>query len=139
MLANLSTLGIRFDIGKIDAATYGYEAWKIFWRVVDIENLPGCLLFEGDTMATLNGSENVFCIAVQSMYYPALQQIRAALEKDAAFNSVLASPPFVEDAEVVREPLVDSGRVDAFGRLVGGAWAQSALETVRKRANSPAH
>lgn len=134
MLAFMPTLGIRFDIGKLASAAYGIASWKILWQVVDPQNLPGTLLFEGDTNDTLSGRENVFCIAVQSMDRSVIQSIRKALDQHEEFQRVAAWPPFVEDLAVVNEPLPDAGRIDAFGELVGTAYnSRPALEAVKKR------
>ena len=46
MLANLPTIGVRFDINKIDSGSYGVECWKIFWRNISPSQISGALLFD---------------------------------------------------------------------------------------------
>ncbi|MDD5542334.1 MAG: hypothetical protein PHX83_04100 [Acidobacteriia bacterium] len=134
MLAFMPTLGIRFDIGKVNSAAYGIACWRIFWEAIDPRNLPATLLFEGDTKGTLNGQENVFCIALQSMDRSAVESVRTALEHHDGFQKVAAWPPFGEDMAVVNEPLPDAGRIDAFGELVGTATnSRPALEAAKKQ------
>jgi hypothetical protein len=122
MIPNMPAQGIRFDIGKIESGAYGIECWKVFWRAVSIERLSGTLLFEGDTTATLNGRENVYCIAVQSINTTIFDEIRVALEQSTEFKRIAASPRFVESNYVVGEPLFDAGQVDSAGNLVGKAF-----------------
>lgn len=132
MIPNMPTLGIRFDIGKIESADYGTECWKAFWRAVDIQKLAGSVLFEGDTLATLHGRENVYCIAVQSGDRTSLDHVRAALEQDTGFQKLAAAPKLVEDSGVIGEPLPEAGRVDGTGNLVGGFNSRSALAVVQR-------
>ena len=132
MIPNMPALGIRFDIDKVESGSYGIECWKMFWRAVDVQRLVGALLFEGDTAATLNGRENVYCIAVQSFNRAVLSEIQAALEQSAEFQKVAASPKFIEDHRVAVEPLPQAGQVDSAGNLVGQAFnSRIALGAVR--------
>lgn len=129
----IPALGIRFDIDKAGSGYYGYECWKVLWRAVDVEILSAASLFEGDTDATLRGRERVYCIAVQSIDSSIFDQIRTALEQSTEFQNIAASPKFVEHDQVVREPLLDAGRVDSGGNLVGEAsTSRAALGAVRK-------
>lgn len=90
-------------------------------------------LYEGDTAATLNGQENVFCIAIQSQDSGTIAKIKSALSQSEAFKRVCAGPMFVEGASCETEPLVDVGRIDAGGNIVGDARSgRSALEAVKK-------
>lgn len=131
VIPGFPALGVRFDIGRIDSGAYGFECWKVFWGAVDPAALSGALLYEGDTAATLQGQENVFLIAVQMGDLGALQQARANLEESWDFFGIAASPKFVDENELAGEPLVQSGRIEAGGELVGESWAKSALDAVR--------
>lgn len=132
MIPNLPALGIRFDIGKVKSGDYGTECWKVFWSAVDIQKLGGAQLFEGDTYATLTGSENVYCIAVQSISNAVFGEIRAAIEQSTEFRNVAALPKFVEGDSVLGEPLPDAGQVDSAVNLVGNAYnSRAALDAVR--------
>jgi hypothetical protein len=130
MIPAFPALGIRFDIGKIESANYGFECWKVLWKAVDLQSVRGVMFSEGDTMATLNGNENVFCIGAQVLDSVTLPAIRAALESSLEFRKVSASPAFVEGPGVLREPLVDTGRVDLLGEFIGSGGARAALAAV---------
>ena len=81
MIPYLPTLGVRFDIDKIDSIAYGFACWRVFWRAIDPEGMAGVQLYEGDTAATLAGEERVYCIGIQSAGRSTLVAIRAALER----------------------------------------------------------
>jgi len=128
----IPAVGIRFDIGKITSGAYGIECWRTLWRAVEIQTLGGCLLFEGDTAATLRGTEKVYCIAIQSPDLKTLQRVVSVLKASGEFQRVAASPPFTMAAAVTREPLSEAGRIDAAGDLVGGVNSRTALVHVHK-------
>lgn len=133
MIPNMPTLGIRFDIGKIRSGYYGADCWRVFWRVVDPQVIREAVLFEGDTTATLNRSENAFCIAIQSMDGSILKTVKDSLSASEEFKRVCASQMFVEGVSVTAEPLVEAGRIDYDGNLVGDAGAsRSALGAIRR-------
>ena len=140
MLSGMPTLGIRFDIEKAGGGYYGMTCWEVFWRVVDVKKLAGALLCEGDTNATLQDKENVYCLAIQSTNANILREIRAALESSPEFNKVASSPRFIENEQVWREPLPDRGRVDASGSLVGREYtpyaALNAVQEEQRQAQS---
>jgi len=133
MIPNMPTIGVRFDIAKTGGGYYGFACWKIFWQAINPEEIGVASLYEGDTNATLNGQERVFCIAVQSLDGAAIGKIKAALTQSEAFKGVCASSMFVEGFSCAAEPLPDAGRIDAKGNLVGDAGAsRSALDAVKK-------
>jgi len=133
MITDRPTLGIRFDIGKVNAGFYGQACWKIIWAAVDPEMLERSDLFEGDTDATLQGRENVFCIAIQNAEPALLAAAREALAVSKELILVAATPMFVEGNAVVREPLPRAGKIDGNGILTGDALAaRSALGAIRK-------
>lgn len=123
MLPGLPSLGIRFDIDKADALPggYGSACWLIFWRHVDLEFVTGASLYHGDTGGTVGGREYCFCIALQGVDRQTKDRIRAALSTSEDYSRVTAVPSFVEDSQVVGEPLVACGRIDARGRFDGPA------------------
>jgi len=133
MITNMPTIGARFDIEKAGGGYYGFTCWKIVWQAINPEDIGVASLYEGDTAATLNDREKVFCIAVQSLDSGAIAKIKSALSQSEAFKRVCASPMFVEGSSCAAEPLPDAGRIDAEGNLVGDAGAsRSALGAVRK-------
>jgi len=129
----MPTIGVRFDIDKAGGGYYGFACWKIFWQAITPEEIGVASLYEGDTAATLNGQERVFCIAVQSLDSGAIGKVKAALNRNEAFKEVDATPMFVEGSSCAAEPLPDAGTIDAEGNLVGDAGAsRSALGAVKK-------
>ena len=132
MIPGFPALGLRFDIGKVGegGGAYGFEAWKVFWHAVDPTRLGTALLYEGDTAATLSGTENVFCIAVQADE-GVLREVRTTLERSDEFRRAAASPAFVEGGELISEPLPGAGKVDTAGNLFDASWGESALKAVR--------
>jgi hypothetical protein len=140
-----SSLGIRFDIDKIESKSsglygYGVESWKVFWQVIDSQKLKGATLLEGDTSATLSGRENVYCIAVQASS-DTLDEIKTTLEQSGEFQQVAASTKFIEGGGLAGESLMDAGQVDLTGNYVGeeNIPPYTAFEIVqRKKQSSPA-
>lgn len=96
MLSNIPTIGARFDIDKMASGSYGEEAWKIFWRAISPEDLPGALLWEGDTAASCNDQENVYCIAIQCMDAEVVKCVRSALLQSTEFKKACSDPMFVD-------------------------------------------
>lgn len=136
MLPNLPGLGLRFDIQKVNSAVYGAQCWKIFWSAVAPKEIPAILLFEGDTAATLNGIENVYCIAIQSLDPSLLLKIRSVFEHDPEFLRFAARPLFSESNQLIAEPLVEAGQIDSNGNLIGEtSQARAALGTIRMEMN----
>src|SRR5262245_51765371 len=117
MFRQLAALGIRFDIGKVNDPDYGRACWKVLWRAVTPTNMPNTLLFEGDTAATNAGSENVFCIALQSVDLQVLKTVRQVLALHEPFLDVCAFPPLIDNEACTGEPLVSAGKVDHLGRF----------------------
>ena len=132
MLSNLPTIGVRFNIKRIDSSCYGIACWKIFWQTIDPGQLPGALLFEGDTAGTLSDRENVFCIAVQCSDATTVEKVKLAMIQSDTFREVCARPRFVEGDQCVCEPLVQSDQIDSGGKLrTGTGDAAYALKSVR--------
>jgi len=129
-------IGVRMEIGNVDDSDccYGEACWRVFWQAVDPNWLAGSQLTDGDTAQTPD-RENVYCLAVKWApgAEPHAEEVRQALEGSPAFQAVASRPPFLDAARVAREPLVDSGRVDTNGRIVGTSYrARPALDAVRK-------
>ena len=124
---------MRFDIGKIDSGGYGEECWKVFWRAVDTEMVAGSQLLEGDTNDTPD-RENVYCLAIKWMPGSGRgDDVRKPLEQSDHYRKVASNPNFISSIQVSREPLVEAGRVDQSGCIVGTSYrALPALEKVRK-------
>ncbi|MGA2505551.1 MAG: hypothetical protein ABSG01_15830 [Anaerolineales bacterium] len=125
-------IGVRFDISKVNSGVYGKACWKVFWKAVHPAMLAGAQLLEGDTAGTPS-RENVYCLAVKWLAGEGRgDEVREALEASEEYKNVAAEPNFIDSAQVNREPLVDAGKVDRSGRLIGGEYrALPALEEAR--------
>jgi len=124
-------IGVRFDIGKIESGGYGEECWKVFWKAVDPEIVAGAQLLDGDTNDTPD-RENVYCLAIRWVAGSGRgDEVRKALEQSDRYQKVASNPNFINSTQVSREPLVNDGRVDQSGRIVGTSYrALPALQYV---------
>lgn len=131
LMAGVLTVGVRFDIDKLDSGFYGKKAWKIIWQEFEPLELRKSLLFEGDTLATPQG-ENVFCIAIQRLDPDLIEKVQSALSQNPEFKAVAATPAFVEGHDCLAG-LPSAGQIDGSGELVGqdAAIARMALGEVR--------
>jgi hypothetical protein len=125
-------LGVRFDIAKVGSGYYVSECWKIFWEAVPAAKIKNSQLSEGDTRATLNGEENVYCIALQNSEASTLASVKDSLLASKRFLKVAAMPSFVGEGQLADEPLVRAGFVECNGTISGESpVAQPALDEVR--------
>lgn len=132
MLSDVPTIGIRFDVDKVDSGSYGIACWKIFWTAIGPAQLPGAMLFEGDTTATMEDRENVFCIAIQCLDDSIIEQVKLALIESDAFRAVCARPRFVEGDQCAAEPLPLVDQIDCAGTLTAEASNPAyALQSLR--------
>ncbi len=123
-------LGILFDIDALDGGFYGFKAYKLLFRVVDLPALAGCTLLDGDTSATLRGERRDYCIAVDAPAAEQLEKVRLALLRSGAAGLRPAGSRFVDDAAVGREPLVLAARVTYTGDLMQyTGWVREAWKT----------
>src|SRR5512135_39388 len=115
----MAKIGVLFDIDELGGSLYGYQAYEIFFAAVDTSQLAACLLSDGDTNATLFGNARQYCIALESLLDDKqIDYVRNALAACPAKGLLPLSSRFLVDSEVVREPLVLCGRIDATGKLV---------------------
>ena len=126
MIPNMPSVGIRFDIGKMNAASHAADAWKAFWQAVDPAVITGSLLFDGDVAG------DVFCIAVQSMDTAALAAVEDAVSASDECKGICADPMIAKGEDATKDPLSMAGNVDSTGNLVGEPGvALSALTAAR--------
>jgi hypothetical protein len=126
------TLGIRIDIGKVGSGYYVLDCWKIFWEAISPERIKNSRLSGGHTRATLNGQENVYCIAVDNSDASVLVAARNSLLACATFQRVASTPSFAAEAQVANELLAQAGLVDSNGAISGESpVAKPALEELR--------
>jgi hypothetical protein len=126
------TLGIRFDIGKVGSGYYVLDCWKIFWEAISPERIKNSRLSGGHTRTTLDGQENVYCIAVDNSDASVIVAARNSLLSCGTFLRVAATPSFADDVQVANELLAQAGLVDSNGAISGESpVAKPALEEVR--------
>lgn len=122
-------LGVLFDIDGLDGGLYGYKAYKALFAAVDLRDLAGCALSDGDTRATLSGRKREYCIAVESSSAAQLDRVRQALLRSTAPGLLPPAARFITDAAVAREPLVLAAQVTTGGDLVQyTGWVLQAWE-----------
>jgi hypothetical protein len=133
----MPTLGILFDIDKIDqhvdSGNYLRGAWKVVWRAIDISSLndwSGAFLYECDT----EGNDRGCCVAIQSMDKLLLQKIRDSLSQSAEYQKVADPPMFLLDESARAQPLMEAGTIDRSGNVTGekAYCSAPALDAVRK-------
>jgi hypothetical protein len=136
MSRNLPTIGILFDVSKIeqhvDPGNYLRGAWKIVWRALGPKRLKdwrGAFLYECD-YAGVDGC----CVAIQSTDRSSLERIRDSLLLSTEYQSVAWPPSFLEDESVRALPLMDAGMIDDNGNISGekAYCSKPALDSVRK-------
>jgi len=117
----MNGIGIVFNIDDLGGGFYGSKAWRIFMRNLPPENIIGCMLKEGDTQQTLNGSQREFCIAVFGL---ALEDavVRKVFENCSEKGLAPAARRFISSPG--SELLVDAGFIDLLGRLVQDEWSR---------------
>ena len=136
MNQNLSTIGILFDVSKIeqyvDPGNYLTGAWKIVWRALGptkLKDWRGAFLYECDYEGV-----DACCIAIQSTDRYSLKRIRKSLLRNTDYQSVAWPPSFLEDESVRTLPLMDAGMIDANGNIFGekAYCSKPALDSVKK-------
>jgi hypothetical protein len=122
----------RFDIEKLKSSSYGKKAWKVVWGTIQLEDLAGADLCEGDSAATLKGRENVYCIAFECPNSPMVELVRSRLSASSDFRLVSAQPEFVVGRECDAQPLVPAGYITKRGLFNVEAWnPRNALTELR--------
>jgi hypothetical protein len=123
-------LYIRFDIAavekKFDTGAYGRACYKMVFDNVPASALNGCRVYMGDSRATLNGSENVCIIGLETSVTQ-LKLIGDTLIGSSEYLSVSAEHPLAL-MSYHSEPLVTDGIFTGDGSLLTG-WAKSAFPT----------
>jgi hypothetical protein len=136
MSQNLPTIGILFDVAKIEQhfgpGNYLTGAWKIVWRALGpkkLQDWKGAFLYECDYAGV-----DACCVAIQSTDQSSIKRIRDSLLRNADYQSVAWPPSFLEDESVRTLPLMEAGMIDANGNIIGekAYCSKPALDTVKK-------
>lgn len=134
MLPRLPTLGIRFDLNKLETNGYKTTCWKILFQVVSPRVLAGASLFEGFSRQTLKNQENVFCLGVQHPDATVLEQVKNTLKDYPDFLAVCSPFMFKEGNECREEPLSPVGQFNIKGQIIGKlASPHQALDELAKK------
>ncbi len=131
-------LGILFDIDALGGGFYGPAAYRIFFAAVDSRTIPGALLRDGDTNATLRGRERHYCIAVASASQDHIEHVRKVMSACEADGLLPLAQRFLETAAVAGEPLVLAGPVNAAGEFLAEGFPQHAWQETRAQHTQPA-
>jgi len=131
----MAKLGILFSIEQLGGGLYGYEAYKGFFETMDTRKIPGVVLYDGDTRATLSGGQNTYCIAVESEDAKVLETVKNKFTLSTAKGLIPASERFLEGTRIEGEPLVLSAQVGAVGELLNCKtnWVLEAWKDVRQK------
>lgn len=129
-------IGILFDIGAL-GGMYGHAAYRILFDSLDPQRLLRCSLHDGDTVETLQGGANVYCIAVRASESRQIDYVRQVMHVRSDTGLLPPGGRFLEGNVTDREPLVPAGEVDPGGRLVVPAnqmiqkqWAEGTAWTL---------
>jgi hypothetical protein len=115
-------IGIVFNIDDLGGGFYGYQAWKIFMKHIDVRKFPASALFEGDTNETLGGSANEFCIAIYGMID--IGKIKDIFKDLNDKGLAQQGRRFIDKPRLDAEPLPSRGRIDAAGFFVTDKWTR---------------
>lgn len=128
-------IGICFDISQIAPGKLGQTCWEILWRAVPPRYIAGSQLFEGYILKR----ENVYCLAILNADALLIERMVSALERNAGFQMVCATPRFCEGEVVLRERLMAAGHINEEGNPIGiGNNARLALNQIRREKFSTA-
>lgn len=130
----MSTIGILFDIEALGGGLYGYAAYKALFETIDTRLIPSSTFADGDTAASITGSDNHYCIAVTCDDPDGIAHVRDSVARARAKGLLPAVVRFIDGDAVAREPLVPAAAIDAAGMLVSAKprWIREAWETARK-------
>lgn len=130
----ISMLGILFDIDQLGGGFYGYAAYQIFFDALNTHQLVGCVLYHGDTNATLQGSANQYCIAIASVDETEIDLMRDVFWAYHAKGLLPLPIRFLEHDQVSQEPLIPAGFITSAG-VVGDrtGWITEAWEKSQEK------
>lgn len=106
-------IGIVFSIDDLGGGAYGAEAFKIFYRNLDPVKMNSFNIFDGDTQQTLYGSDNNYCIAVQSYDPDVIKYVEETMSKATDKGLAPLNSRFIHGNVTQKEPLVFSAHVTA--------------------------
>lgn len=108
-------IGILFDIDALGSPSYGREAYRIVFASLDPQQITRCVIYDGDTNATLTGLERTYCIAFRVSRRRQMDYIHDTLAKRTDRGLWPAHCRFIEGEIIKHEPLVAAGAVNPAG------------------------
>ena len=106
-------IGILFDIDRLGDGFYSIKAFNIFFENIDHENVSIFFIYDGDTIETLSGDDNKYCIAVQSSYPETISYIKDVFTKLDDECLADLSERFIEGDVTSRHPFVLSASAES--------------------------
>ena len=100
----MNKIGVLFDIDKLGGGFYGFQAYHMLFSCVKSDLFNYCRLSDGDTLKTLTGSSNEYCIMIECDDENNIKEIRNCI-KGAKLDAFAG---FQSDLEVSKEQLVFS-------------------------------
>lgn len=131
------TLLVRFEIDKLGGGAYGYESGKLIGEAVPAELLEGMIISDGDSAATLRGSEYVCIVGIATLTKRGVlkDEIEPRIRASEAIRAAAASPlTQLSSGTTISEPLVvdgvvRNGRIEGSGGFCASgfmaAWAKN--------------
>ena len=123
-------IGILFDIDAL-GTLYGEAAYRIVFSCLDPRRVTQSVIHDGDTYATLAGSDRIYCIAFQVSRKRQIDYIRDAFADRTDRGLRPAHCRFIEGRITKHEPLVPAGAVNPAGvfavwedDMVQPSWAE---------------
>lgn len=95
---------------------YFHNLWESFMDIVNINELPGCTIYGGETWATLSGRESEFCIGLIGQQ-EVLAEIRSKFEKSNHYHLAPAKRRILEVHKILDEPLMKLGTIEKNGHF----------------------
>ncbi len=124
--------GESLDLEKASRGIlYGYAAWEIFMRLIHPRQITAAILLDGDTLLTLKGYADEFCIAVYGNRLD-LETLRELVLLASDYSLAPFHRRLIEKIALDRQPLVPMGYIDATGCLITEEWSRREHELCKK-------
>lgn len=127
---------VRFSIDMLNelSGSYGFQSGRLIGRAVPAALLEGMTISDGDSAATLRGSEYVCMVSIAAGDIDTLRGTILPLIMGDAEIRKYGAPPVATVVTVSNESLVIDGRVQG-GRIIGqGGWCASGFMAAWKEA-----
>ncbi|MCI0411328.1 serine/threonine-protein kinase [bacterium] len=106
----MTKLGVLFNIEELGGGAYGYRAYRILFGAIDLRDLKGCTISDGDV-------GEWYCIAIESFDESCLYRLKSSFFRCNAKGLAPRERRFIEGIHVEKQPLVTAGYVDHGGEM----------------------